>query len=475
MSRSDFIRVFAAIGIGFAMAQVSIGNVRAETMQIGIGTQDTTTNTVNSGAVVREMHLLEKYLPKTGRYANTKFEIEWQNYTSGPPITNSMIANKLQFGSMGDYPATVNGYTFSTNPESHGYMIGVTAYNINGAGNGIVVHKDSPYYEIGDLKGKIITVPFGSAGHGMVLKAMQDHGWKEDFWQLANQAPEVGSTNLQEKKIDAHADFVPFAELLPYRGFARKIFDGVETKSPTFHSMLVRQDFADKNPEIVVAYIKATIEATNWIKSDPKRAAEKIEEWTKINKEVVYMFLGPGGIMTMNPTIKPELIQADKTAAEVLRKLDRMKEFDIDKWVNDRFLRQAYSDLGLDYEKDLKNYDNYEVTGTDAFCNKPIDAPRRAGQIWIKGGDIVSFSSPRCALAALADLKKKGQEAGVVFLYDAALGIKLFANQAFYAIKPGTAAEITPFLLKKDAEAEAQKAGGKVGTFEDALAAVTGS
>ena len=96
----------------------------------------------------------------------------------------------------------------------------------------MVVHKDSPYYELADLKGKLVSVPFGSAAHGMMLQAMQDRGWKDDFWNLVSQSPEVGTTNLQEKKIDAHGDFVPFAELLPYRGFARKIFDGAETKVP---------------------------------------------------------------------------------------------------------------------------------------------------------------------------------------------------------------------------------------------------
>jgi sulfonate transport system substrate-binding protein len=67
---------------------------------------------------------------------------------------------------------------------------------------------------------------------------------RRPFWNLVSQSPEVGSTNLQEKRIDAHGDFVPFAELLPFRGFARKIFDCAETKSPTFHGVVVRKDFA---------------------------------------------------------------------------------------------------------------------------------------------------------------------------------------------------------------------------------------
>ena len=275
----------------------------AETVTLGIGTQDTTTNTVTAGVVIRQLHLLEKYLPKDGKYANIKFELEWQNFTSGPPVTNAMMANKLQIGMMGDYPLIVNGFTFESNPESKSRLIGVAAYSLSGSGNGLVVHKDSPYYDLADLKGKLVSVPFGSAAHGMVLKAMQDRGYASDFFQLVSQSPEVGSTNLQEKKIDAHADFVPFAELLPFRGFARKIFDGVETNLPTFHGIVVRTDFAEKYPEVVVAYFKALIAANQWLRDDPKLAAEKIQEWTGINKEVVYIFLGPSGNMTQAPAV----------------------------------------------------------------------------------------------------------------------------------------------------------------------------
>ncbi|MGA7805851.1 ABC transporter substrate-binding protein, partial [Bradyrhizobium sp.] len=252
----------------------------AETVTIGIGTQDTTTNTVTAGTVIRQLHLLEKYLPTTGKYANIKFELDWQNFTSGPPVTNAMMADKLQFGMMGDYPLIVNGFTFENNPDSKSRLIAVAAYSLAGSGNGIVVHKDSPYYDLADLKGKVVSVPFGSAAHGMVLKAMQDRGYPPDFFQLVNQSPEVGSTNLQEKKIDAHADFVPFAELLPFRGFARKIFDGVQTNLPTWHGVVVRTDFAEKYPEVVVAYIKAIIAANQWFRADPKAASEKIQEWT---------------------------------------------------------------------------------------------------------------------------------------------------------------------------------------------------
>src|SRR5262245_62795462 len=163
-----------------AVAAATFGSTlvaRAQTVvTIGFGTQDTTTNRVTAGVIIRQLSLLTKYLPKDGKYANVKFEFEWNNFTSGPPVTNGMMANKLQFGMMGDYPLVVNGFTFQTNPESKSRLIAVAAYNQYGSGNGLVVHKDSPYFQLSDLKGKLVSVPFGSAAHGMVLKAMQDRG-----------------------------------------------------------------------------------------------------------------------------------------------------------------------------------------------------------------------------------------------------------------------------------------------------------
>ena len=445
---------------------------RAETVTIGIGTQDTTTNTVTTGVVIRQLHLLEKYLPTDGKYANIKFEFEWQNFTSGPPVTNAMMANKLQFGAMGDYPLIVNGFTFENNPVSKSRLIAVAAYNMSGSGNGIVVHKDSPYYELADLKGKLVSVPFGSAAHGMVLKAMQDRGYPADFFQLVSQSPEVGSTNLQEQKIDAHADFVPFAELLPFRGFARKIFDGVETNLPTWHGVVVRTDFAEKYPEVVVAYMKAIIAANQWLRADPKMAAEKIQQWTGTNKEVVYIFLGPGGNMTTDPTIKPALIDAAAADVKVLQNLGRMKEFDPKKWVDDSYLRKAYSEMKLDYDAELASTRNYEVSGEDKFCKKPISEPRKAGEVWVDDDGILPFSSAMCTLGAYADFKAKGKKIDVTYVFDTARGIKLFADQAFFAVGGG---DIAPFLLKKDAEAYAAKNNGKVLGFDDAVkAAVSG-
>lgn len=464
------LRKRAVVSAIFAMSVgLSAQAARAETIDIGIGTQNTTTNTVTGGIVLKELGLLEKHLPKTGKYKDVKYNISWQNATSGPPITNGMMANNIQIGMMGDYPLLVNGATGqATGNETQ--LVAIIAYNQFGGGNGIVVHKDSPFFELGDLKGKQVSVPFGSAAHGMMLAALQKRGLPNDFWNLVSQSPEVGSTNLQEKRIDAHGDFVPFAELLPFRGYARKIFDGAETKVPTFHGVVIRKDFGEKYPEIVDGYIAALMEANDWMRKNPKLAAEKIEEWTKINKEVVYIFLGPGGVHTLDPTIKPQWVEAMKGDVGVLQKLNMIKPINLDAWVNDKYVRERFKQAGLDYDAQKASLTGYDVTGTDPVCKVAITNPKEAGQVWVKDGDIISYSSPACTLEGIRQLTAAGKKLNAAYLVDHELGIKVFADMAFYSIatKDGKT-QVVPFLLKNTAKDFADKNGGKLATYEEAL------
>jgi NitT/TauT family transport system substrate-binding protein len=455
-----------------AMGSMLAGAAQGETINIGIGTQDTTTNTVTAGIVIRQLGLLDRYLPRTGKYQGVKYNITWQNATSGPPITNGMIAGNLQIGMMGDYPLLVNGATgHATGNDTE--LVAVIAYNALGSGNGVVVPKNSPYYDLDDLKGKRVSVPFGSAAHGMLLAALQSRGLPSDYFDLVNQSPEVGSTSIQENRIDAHADFVPFAELLPFRGYARKIFDGAETRQPTFHGIVIRKDFGEKYPEVVVAYIKAMLAANDWLRHDPEQAAQQIETWTHTPKEVAYIFLGPGGIDTLDPTIKPRWVAALKTDYGVLKRLKMVKDLNIDQWVDDRYVREAYKELGLNYDAQLANFSNYPIEGMDPVCKVAVTKPADAGQIWVDGARVVPFSSPVCTLEAVNRYHAEGKKLDAVYLIDHALGVMVFANAAFYTVgaQNGTAPDIVPWMLKRDAQQYAKKTGASVATYTQALAA----
>src|SRR5580658_2800965 len=179
----------AALGVVFAAPAL------AETIDIAIGHQSMCTDTYTAGIIVKELGLLEKHLPHDGKYANVTYNVTWNDYSSGGPITNEMLANKLAFGVMGDYPLIVNGAKFQATDSLRSLYVAGTGYNLRGSGNGIVVPVSSNIYSIEDLRGKSISTPIGSASWGMLLKAMQDANIPSSAYDLKNQAPAVGAAN----------------------------------------------------------------------------------------------------------------------------------------------------------------------------------------------------------------------------------------------------------------------------------------
>lgn len=445
-------------------------NSGKKVLRIAIGTQDQVINTATGGSIIREQKLLEKYLPKTGKYENVEYQIEWSSYTSGPPITNKMLSNQIDIGMMGDFPATINMTTFLKKGNGVKTLyIATLGYSDTGAGNAVLVPKDSPVKTLADLKGKEISVPFGSAAHGMLLKALTKTGIdpSRDV-KLISQSPEVGGSSLKTGQIDAHANFVPFGELFPYRGFARKIFDGSEIGIPTFHGVVVRSDFAKANPEVVVAYLKALLEANKQFREQPEAISTQVEAWTGVEREVVYMFLGPSGLQRLNPTIRQVNFDALKNSVITLKQLkkldDNVNPEDVTQWVDESYLKQAIRETGLNYEEVAKS-DAFIIQGADAQTKEPIKDPKLAAQIWIKGEDkVLNFASIKNMMAMLQTMKSGGKKApGAIFVHDRTHGWKLFAENSFY-VKNGN--QVSAFLSQQEAQAFAEKSGAQVATFK---------
>ena len=94
----------------------------------------------------------------------------------------------------------------------------------------------------------------------------------------------------------------------------------------------------------------------------------------------------------------------------MLKKLDMVKDLDIDKWVDDSFVREAFKQSSRDYDAQLADFSNYQVQGNDTLCNVPISDPLQAGQIWAQGGKVVSFSSTACTLEGVNAYRAQGRK-----------------------------------------------------------------
>jgi NitT/TauT family transport system substrate-binding protein len=438
-----------------AFAASWAASAEATTIEIRIGHQSMCTDTYSAGLVIKELGLLQKRLPHDGKYKDVQYDITWKDYSSGGPITNEMLADKLDIGIMGDYPLIVNGAKFQATDSLRSLYVAGTGYNLRGSGNGIVVPVKSNIYSLADLKGKSISTPIGSASWGMLLKAMQDAHIPSSAYELKNQAPAVGAANIAADKIDAHADFCPWSELMEYRGTGRKIYDGSQTGIPYLHGAVVRQDFAQKYPEVVVAFIEAIYDAGQWIKADPMRAVENMEKWSGVEKEVLYLYFSKGGLLTLDPTIKPQWIDALKYDDKVLQKEQAIPPLDFNAWITDKYVKAAYKNLGLDY----------------AAQEAKIVDPKVANQgmpmeIWHARDGIRDYQTIAEFLKAVAAYNAEGAKLNATYVYDKNTGLKMFGNSAFYV--KASNGEFSAFLLKPDADAYAKKTGGSEMTFDQA-------
>nr|WP_163500652.1 ABC transporter substrate-binding protein [Halomonas socia] len=420
-----------------------------ERISIGVGHQSMVTNTVAGGIVLEKLGLIEKYLPTDGNYADVEYEIIFRDYDSGPPITNQMMAGNLEFGVMGDYPLIVNGASFQATGRNETRFIAVTGYNRQGTGNGIVVPVASDVHSLEGLAGKRISTPVGSAAWGMTLKALRDAGLDGDV-AIVDQSPPVGVANIAGNRIDAHADFGPWSEVMEFRGTGRKIFDGSEAGVPTFHGIVVRKAFAERYPEVVDGVLQATLEAQQWVEEDPMRAAVQLSEWTGVAKEVLYLYLSEGGISTLDATIKSEWVDALEYDHALLQDERDIPDLDFDAWVDDGYIRRAYEASGLDYAADL------ERMVTPVAQNSDLSP----AQIWFADDAIVEYDSVADMVSAYRVAEDEGREVYATYVYDHHSGIKMFGKAAFFSETP--AGEVVAFMKRADSEAYIADNGGRM-------------
>jgi NitT/TauT family transport system substrate-binding protein len=431
-------------------------NASADTINIAIGHQSMCTDTYTAGIVVKELGLLEKYLPKDGKYSDAEYKVSWADYSSGGPITNQMLANKLNFGVMGDYPLIVNGAKFQETESLRTVYVAGTGYNLKGSGNAIVVPVESDIYSIDQLEGKEVSTPVGSAAWGMLLKAMQDNEIPTSEYVLKNQSPAVGAANIAAGKIDAHSDFCPWSEIMEFRGTGRKIYDGSETGVPYLHGVVVREDFAKEYPEVVQAFIKAVWEAGEWIREDPMKAVSLMEGWTGVEKEVLYLYFSEGGHLTLEPSIKTEWVDALKFNHGVLVKEKAIPPLDFDAWITEDYIKAAYTELGIDYDSDK------------AALVDPVEANKGLPmEIWHARDGVSTYPSMPEFLTALAEMQATGAKLNSTYVYDIETGLKLFGKTAFW-VKSGET--YSTFLRKGEAETYASANAGELITFDDAVA-----
>ncbi|MGB6206291.1 ABC transporter substrate-binding protein [Mycobacterium sp.] len=411
----------ASAAAAFAVVAAGCALDSANAVNVVVGYQSKTINTVTAGTLLRAQGYLEHRLADVTKRTGTRYHVVWEDYDTGAPITAQMVAEKIDIGSMGDYPMLINGSKTQANPRAATEIVSVTGYNAKGALNMVVVAPNSTATAVTDLAGKKISASVGSAGHGTLVRALAGAGINPSTGvEVLNQQPQVGASALESGQAQALSQFVAWPGLLVYQDKAKLLYDGAELNYPTLHGVVVRRGYAATHPEVLDAFLQAQLDATDFINSQPLEAARIVAQGSGLPQEVVYLYNGPGGT-SFDTTLKSSLVDALKNDVPYLKSIGDFASLDVANFVQDGPLRKVFADRKLTYDTALR--------ATPAA---------RGSELWLDGSDTTQpVANPGSLLKAVRDATARGAHVRAAYVPDSELGTRWFADKSAW-VRDGT-------------------------------------
>ncbi|WP_445338107.1 ABC transporter substrate-binding protein [Clavibacter sp. CFBP 8614] len=433
MRNRRLLRVLA-ISIGIVLGATTMTGCSDDdgTVEVTVGYQSKTINTVTAGTLLKARGYFEKALAAETEKTGVRYDVRWEDYDTGAPITAQMLAGKIDIGSMGDFPLVLNASRTYPQADARTELIATTAFNMAGGLNGIVVPSESTIEDVAGLRGATVSTSVGSAGDGLLAQTIDAAGLQPTDIDRQNQAPSVGATSLKAGSVAAYSQFAPWPAQEVWNGDGRLLVDGATTANPTFHGVVVGEQFARTQPAVVQAFLQGMSEATDYLHAQPLDAAKEVAEATGLPLEVVYLYNGPFGIANFNMALKPALVTALQKDSDYLRKTDGTIDPHLTSFADDSHLKRLF---GEDYAQMLDSDINQAAPGTvQEGCGDSAGENGPPSAILWKGEAGASFyGTPGCLLAAAT---KADAEIRAAYVSDGLTGTRWFAEKSIWTYDP---------------------------------------
>ena len=222
----------------------------------------------------REEQWFEKEFAKHG------VTVEWAEFQSGPPMTEAMASNRVDFAGLGNMPIIA--------AQAADISFKVISQSLEGKNNvAIIVPADSPAQSISDLKGKKVAVTKGSNAFNFLYRGLTSEDVSASDVEVIQLQPDETQPAFESGSVDAWATWDPYITLNTLTGKAKVLTDGEKLGilSPSFN--IVRKEFADKNPDLVTLYLKVLNDALAWEKEHEDEAIQRYADERGIPVDVI--------------------------------------------------------------------------------------------------------------------------------------------------------------------------------------------
>jgi sulfonate transport system substrate-binding protein len=208
-------------------------------------------------------------LQAAGQLDDVDYDIEWKEFTSGPPLLEALNAGAIHVGGVGNTPPL-----FAAAGKSEIKVVQAATYG--GLGDAIVVPPGSPIKDVADLKGKTVGVAEGSSANYNLLAQLQDAGVDYSDITIKNLQPGDALAAFAAGHLDAWAIWEPFTSQAEQEADAKVIADGSELANG--YTFQVASDAALDDPATTAAlqdYLSRIATAQLWSQTHQ-------DEWAKV-------------------------------------------------------------------------------------------------------------------------------------------------------------------------------------------------
>lgn len=205
-------------------------------------------------------------------------EVEIKQFDSGKDINTALASGSIDFGLAGSCPASL------AISQDFGVKV-IWIHEVLGPVESLVARKDTGITKVEDLKGKTVATPFASTGHFSLLHAIENAGLSESDINLLDMQPSEIYAAWENGQIDAAYVWEPTLSQMENSVTVCTSADMAEAGYMTTNLEMVRTEFADANPDVVVAYIKAVNKAVEMYQSTPDDAVAVIAKAMNLDTE----------------------------------------------------------------------------------------------------------------------------------------------------------------------------------------------
>ena len=202
------------------------------------------------------------------RLAAQRILIDWRDYSTGPPMLESLHVSDIDIGSSGEVPPIF--------AQADGAPLVYLAYEPAAPRSiALVVREDSPIRSMLDLRGRSIALSPRANVHLLLLRALAMHGLTMADIRPVFLPSGVPSRPAERPSVDAWMMWDPYLGEAQQQGGFRLLFDGTGLVA-NHRFYMARRHFALQMPEVVHAILDEASRVALEAMQAPAQAASRL-------------------------------------------------------------------------------------------------------------------------------------------------------------------------------------------------------